>query len=742
MKKLTLLLVIAMLTTQAFSQNLTQTVRGTIVDNDSKSPLLFAQVIIQGADPLIGAVTDVNGNFKLENIPVGRITLQLSYVGYENKTIPNIVVNSGKEVVLNLSMQESAVKLDEVVITAYKRKGEALNEMSLISALSISVEETKRYAGGFSDPSRILSSFAGVTSSQNGENDIIVRGNSPKYVQWRLEGVDISNPTHFGDQNSVKDGISALNNNLFVTSDFYSGAFSPEYGDVLSGVLDIKLRAGNNENFEAAVGFGIVGTDITLEGPFKKGYAGSYLINYRYSTVGLINDLGLVDVDGSLNYQDMTFKVVLHTKKAGVFSFYGLGGSSGFLMQDVQPDGQAIPNNKIWSKDISQDYDKNTHLLNTGMNHTLLINENSYIKTSISYSGTGNTEEVFESTIIEVYDGQSGVLKDSLTDRKQNYNNRLRKSAWRGAITYSNKLNAKNKIQIGIKYSHFIYDYNQSMLQDDKTSDYVYGIYYDMHKAEKCNELILNNGITSVMFETPELGFDNLDGILFPFRSQISKVRIMLNHNDLSFIEQFNNLESLSIVLPRNPKYNLASFNKLKFLSTNWAKNIKGLEETKTLEFIRLEYYGGENLVVLSNNKSVKEIRLVYPRIKTIQGIENLKKLERLNIDYCRKLDELESFSARHKNMRKLNIWESPNLLSCDSIRHLKNLGTLCFGKVMKLSNLDFLRDLKKLTTCAIHPSNLKVSNTDLEFLKALRAKVHHSTLKKSLFMQLHLHYK
>ncbi len=147
-------LIIAVFTTLAFSQNLTQTVRGTILDVDSKLPLIGATVMILGSDPLIGTATDVNGKFKLENIPIGRISLQISYLGYETKTIQDIVVNSGKEVVLDITMQESVVKLDEVVVKATK-KGEATNDMAIVSARSISPEETKRYAGGMDDPSRV-----------------------------------------------------------------------------------------------------------------------------------------------------------------------------------------------------------------------------------------------------------------------------------------------------------------------------------------------------------------------------------------------------------------------------------------------------------------------------------------------------------------------------------------------------------------------------------------------------------
>ncbi|MFM2392434.1 MAG: hypothetical protein RLZZ546_411, partial [Bacteroidota bacterium] len=261
-----------------FGQGITQRVRGTVVDADSKISLIGVSVVLLGSDPLVGTTTDEDGNFKLDNVPIGRISLQLSYVGYENLLVQNIVVNSGKEVVLNLNMQEAIIMMDAVVITVDKNKGEAINDLALLSARSISPEETSRYAGGFNDPSRIVSNFAGVTNTQDGSNDIIVRGNSPKYVQWRLEGEQMTNPNHFADQSSAGGSISALNNNILSSSDFYTGAFTAEFGDALSGVYDLKLRAGNNEKHEAVFGFGLLGTELTLEGPLKKNYGGSYLV--------------------------------------------------------------------------------------------------------------------------------------------------------------------------------------------------------------------------------------------------------------------------------------------------------------------------------------------------------------------------------------------------------------------------------------------------------------------------------
>jgi hypothetical protein len=449
------------------AQALSQTVRGTLTDSDSQLPLIGATLIIAGSTPLVGTTTDQNGNFRLTNIPTGRITLHVSYLGYEPKAIPDIVVNSGKEVVLNLNLQESTVKLAEVVVTTRLENGKARNEMALVSARSISSEETSRYAGGFNDPSLIMSNFAGVANNPNGNNDIIVRGNSPKYVQWRLEGVQITNPNHFADQGAIGGGLSTLNNNILATSDFYTGAFAPEYGDVLSGVYDVKLRAGNNEKREAVLGVGILGTDLTVEGPFKKGYGGSYLVNYRYSTISLLTDLGLTGVKGSPKFQDAAFKILLPTKKAGAFSLFGLGGSSSAFLKEVKPEIAETPGDRSMLAGIREDLEKGSSLLNLGLTHTMPLGINSYLHTTLSYSNEGIKDQVFESSVEKQYDGAGAFLNDSVLTTHPNYQSHLLKSTYRGGITYHNKVNARNNIQIGTQYSLVDYDYRQSQLQGD-----------------------------------------------------------------------------------------------------------------------------------------------------------------------------------------------------------------------------------------------------------------------------------
>lgn len=448
--------------------NLFQVVRGTITDADSKLPLTGVMVAIMGTNPVTFVLTDASGNFKFEKIPIGRIAIQLSFLGYQTVTIPEVVVNSGKEVVLDVNLQESVEQLDEVIVTANKHKGQAINDMSLLSSRSISINETKRFTGGMDDPARVVASFAGVTATPDGGSDIIVRGNSPKYMRWRLDGIEITSPYHMDDQNASFGALTALNNSLLATSDFYTGAFSPEYGDVLTSVMDIKLRTGNNEKFESTFGIGVLGTDITLEGPFKKGYSGSYLMNYRYSTISLVKKLGIIDVEGAVSYQDVTFKTVLPTKKSGTFEIFALAGKSGISMTNMKPDGLTTPG-RIKDASIGRDYDKGADLLNIGIIHIYSLNNNSFIKSSLSYSANSMNDDMYEFNFYKLPENQGEGTEDSLSVKKHTFKSNIENAAYRGTITYNNRINAKNKIQIGFKYTLWKYNYNQNIYNDQLT---------------------------------------------------------------------------------------------------------------------------------------------------------------------------------------------------------------------------------------------------------------------------------
>ncbi|MBA3898680.1 MAG: TonB-dependent receptor [Bacteroidetes bacterium] len=313
---------------ESSAQEIRQVIRGEIRDKDSKAPLPGATVILlSDTFNLKGVVTNERGEFRLEQVLVGRHSIKVTYMGYKPLVVPGIILTSGKEVILNLELEESAVSMQQVEISA-NRKETAINEMAIVSARTFAVEETDRYAGSRGDPARMASNFAGVQGANDTRNDIIVRGNSPMGILWRLNGIDIPNPNHFAIQGSTGGPVSILNNKVLANSDFFTGAFPAEFGNSIAGVFDVNMRNGNNEKHEFTGQFGFLGTELTAEGPISKEKRSSYLINYRYSTLKMFESFKIpIGTSAVPNYQDGAFKLNFPTKK-GNLTFFGIGGVS------------------------------------------------------------------------------------------------------------------------------------------------------------------------------------------------------------------------------------------------------------------------------------------------------------------------------------------------------------------------------------------------------------------------------
>lgn len=396
-----ILFVFSLLPARTNAQVITQVVRGTVYDRESQVPLPGANVVVLSTNPVMGAVSDAEGKFRLSQVPVGRHNIQVSFLGYEPYSIQEIMVTSSKEVVLNIELKESATQLNAVEVKAYSNKEQPINAMASISARQLSVEEASRYAGGFDDPARLAAVFAGSSSTMS-NNGIVIRGNAPKGLIWRMEGVEISNPSHFADVTTFgAGGITALSSQMLANSDFYTSAFPAEYGNALSGIFDLRIRNGNNEKFEHTVSVGTIGTDISSEGPLGRNSKASYLFNYRYSTFALLAPL-LPDDAGGVRYQDFSFKLNFPTKKAGVFSLWGLGANdhSGTKVEEDSAD---------WfydqDREDSKVYTRNGAL---GFNHKIIVGKNSYLHTSIAASGNGvssKTKRMMQSmTLLPVED--------------------------------------------------------------------------------------------------------------------------------------------------------------------------------------------------------------------------------------------------------------------------------------------------------------------------------------------------
>lgn len=364
------------------AQQLTQIIKGRVVDNDLQIPLPGATIVILNQDPLIGASTDFEGYFRIENVPLGRYNIQISYIGYEPAIISEQEVGAGKEVVINIGLKETAVSLGEVEIKANLDKREALNSMAIISSRQINMEEARRFAGGFDDPARLVTSYAGVAAGNMNSNGIVVRGNAPKGVLWRLEGLEIANPSHFANLTTFGGGgISSLSSQMIDNSDFYTAAFPAEFGNALSGVFDLKLRSGNRDKREHTIQAGVTGIDISSEGPFIKGKPATYLFNYRYSMFGIIKPL-LPDNAGLITYQDFAFKTEFPIKKSGIFSMWGLGSTD--------QSGSKVTKEPVeWEYEEDRiEEDSRTSMGACGLTHKIIIGKKTLMNSALALSGS------------------------------------------------------------------------------------------------------------------------------------------------------------------------------------------------------------------------------------------------------------------------------------------------------------------------------------------------------------------
>ncbi len=423
MKILSVLVGLTMLCMTAIAQ---QTIRGSIVDRDSKTPLVGAVVQVIGSDAALAAVSDADGQFEISSVPVGRRGIEASYLGYQPLRMEGLLLTQSRELVLTLEMQEAVNELGTVEVSS-TANARPLNELTTVSARSFSMEALERQPANFADPARMALNFPGVAISNDDIlNDLVIRGNAPSGMLWRLEGIEIPNPNHFATRGGSGGGISMLSANAMSTSDFFTAAFPAEYGNALSGVMDIRMRKGNHHKRETAVQLGLLGLDVATEGPFRKGGEASYLANYRYSTLGILDRLGLSPDGGSIpDFQDLSFKLFLPTEKSGTFSLFGLGGS--FVDEELI---------KIPVPFARQEQFKDTGQTGIiGLSHLYFLSEKTYLKTILSAS-IANLE--YEEAFAENGESLQKRYDETFTDR-----------AARASILLNHKFNAKHLLRIG-----------------------------------------------------------------------------------------------------------------------------------------------------------------------------------------------------------------------------------------------------------------------------------------------------
>jgi len=456
MKNFYSLFLILVLNSTAYAQP-SQTVRGKVYDSETNFPLYGSKVEIFTGDSLkkFRAITNEEGQFTIEKVPVGKYELEVKIPSHDIKII-TIEVNSGKETVANIPMNERIIEQQEVKVTA-RKKGEVINEMALISAQQFSVEETNRYPGSRMDPARMASNFAGVQGADDSRNDIVIRGNSPLGVVWKVEGIDIPNPSHFAISGSTGGPVSVLNNKILGNSDFFMSAFPAEFGNSTSGIFDLKLRNGNNNIHEFTGQFGFLGTEVMAEGPMGKNNRSSYLIMGRYSTLSLFQQLGIqIGTDAVPVYGDIAFKFNWSLKKGGSLSFFGIGGKSDI---DILISEQTEYSEEFYGEGDRDQY-FGTSMGVTGLNFKKSLSEKTYITSTLALSY--EEQHANHNYLIRTLENNNTTIRiDSIYPLMGYKFQNTKTSAF---FSLNHKINKKHLIKAGINADAFFINQKDSAL--------------------------------------------------------------------------------------------------------------------------------------------------------------------------------------------------------------------------------------------------------------------------------------
>lgn len=460
------------------AQPTSQRVEGTITDENG-APLIGASIIIQNTDPIKGSATNESGDFVILNVPHGLYNIEVSYVGYQKKVVDNVDVNFNKFTRIEVALERNR-DLDEVVVMPLQPA-----KLRSTSLQVLTIEETLRYPATFYDPARLALAHAGVISSNDQANNLIVRGNSPNGMNWYLEGVEIVNPNHLSNAGTFSDrvtksggGVNILSAQLMKKADFFSGAFPTQYGNALAGIMDVDMRKGKYDRHHQTAQISLLGIDVSVEGPAAKDNDDAYLINYRYSTLGLLSQFGVDLGDEAIDFQDLAFNLVLPSRTVGTISLFGMGGISNNVFESKR-------DTSLWEfeKDRSDITYKNK-MGAIGFSHKWDMENGNQLNTTVVYSGLDANRSATElsDTFEEVFDNQDEIIESKLSLHS----------------FYNYKIGHNQDLTVGLRVTNvvteFLYNISNFTLNSGEYSQNILQPYIN-YKINIANRLEMNAGI-------------------------------------------------------------------------------------------------------------------------------------------------------------------------------------------------------------------------------------------------------
>jgi len=277
------------------------TVSGTIKEKSSGEVLIGASVHLLEL-PKAGAVTNAYGFYSL-TAPSGNYTLIISFSGYRSDTLK---IELTKDVLQPVEMAQAEEQLQEAVVTA-SRTNNVTRPLMGVQKLSVNEVKDLPVLFGEKDILKTIQLLPGVQSAGDGNSGFYVRGGGTDQNLILLDEATVYNPSH------LLGFFSTFNSDAIKDVTLYKGAMPAEYGGRLSSVLDVKMNDGNDREYHASGGIGLISSRLEAEGPIEKNN-GSFIVSARRTYADLFlklskdtntnrNSLYFYDINAKANYK-------------------------------------------------------------------------------------------------------------------------------------------------------------------------------------------------------------------------------------------------------------------------------------------------------------------------------------------------------------------------------------------------------------------------------------------------------
>ncbi|MFM7218401.1 MAG: TonB-dependent receptor [Bacteroidota bacterium] len=384
--------------------------RGKVIDKSNRNPVPFAPVGIPSIG--LGAVTDSVGVYSIERIPPGLYNVEVSVIGYQPLVVYEVQISGSRAKLLDLELEEASKVLQEVEVRPdpFVRVEEAP-----VSAYNIGEVEVKRSPGSNRDVSKALQSLPGVAATASFRNDLIIRGGATNENRFYLDGVEVPNINHFSTQGATGGPVGMINVDFVRDVDFYSSSFPAQRGNMLSSLLDFKLKDGRSDKTGFALTLGATDLAATVDGPIGKN--ATYIASWRRSYLQfLFQALGLPFLP---RYDDFLFKTRYKIDQRNEVSVVALGAIDKVTLnkKDNETDFQKyvlgyLPENDQWNYTVGATY---RHYGQKGYS-TLVISRNELQNGAVKYQ---NNDESAAANLLLDYSSRE-------TENKMRFEHTLR----------------------------------------------------------------------------------------------------------------------------------------------------------------------------------------------------------------------------------------------------------------------------------------------------------------------------